>query len=301
MTPFVFFVGTNGSGTTLHRAIFDSHPELAIPGEGRFVVELAPKRDMYEQSDFDVDGFIADISAKWRFENWGLSSEEAKQALTRPTRVSNYSDAIRALYRFYAERQGKARYGDKTQSNIHDLALLGDLFPEARFVHVVRDGRDVTLAHTDGKKIEQVAISWRRRVNEGRQAGAALGPQRYTESRFEELVDDPEASVRRLCDFLDLEYHADMLDYHERADHIVGTTAAPDRHKDIYLPPTKGLQDWRSELSSEQVARFEALAGDALSDLGYERAFDRIPIRSRLSAWRRLSVDGARYIARRFT
>lgn len=299
MTPFVFFVGTNGSGTTLHRAIFDSHPDLAIPGEGRFVVELASRRDVYEADLFDVPRFVADISGRWRFDNWGLSSEDAEGALTSPTHVTDYADAVRRLYDLYARRHGKTRYGDKTQSNIHDLALLGDLFPEARFVHVVRDGRDVALAHTDGKKVEQVAISWRRRVEEGRVAGAALGPQRYTESRFEELVEDPESSVRRLCAFLDLEYHPQMLEYHKRADQIVGTTASPKRHTDIYLPPTKGLRDWRTELTPEQVARFEALAGDVLSVLGYERAFDRIPIGSRLAAWGRVSADSVRYMVRR--
>jgi Sulfotransferase family len=299
VTPFIFFVGTNGSGTTLHRAIFDSHPEVAIPGEGRFVAELASRRGDYEGEPFDVARFVADISGRWRFENWGLSREDAEAALTSPTHVTDFPDAVRRLYHLYATLQGKTRYGDKTQSNIHDLTLLGDLFPEARFVHVVRDGRDVALAHTDGKKVEQVAISWRRRVGEGRVAGASLGPQRYTESRYEELVEDPESSVRRLCDFLDLAYHPQMLEYHERADQIVGTTASPKRHTDIYLPPTKGLRNWRSELTPEQVARFEALAGGVLSDLGYERAFDRIPIGSRLAAWGRVGADSVRYVARR--
>ena len=115
------------------------------------------------------------------------------------------------------------------------------MFPEARFVHAVRDGRDVALAHTDGTKIEQVAVSWKRRVGAGRAAGESLGPDRYIESRFEELIEDTEGSVRKLCDFLELSFDPQMLTYYERADDIVSTTAVPDRHKDIFLPPTKGL------------------------------------------------------------
>jgi hypothetical protein len=136
-------------------------------------------------------------------------------------------------------------------------------------------------------------------VNEGRRAGKALGPERYIESRFEDLIDDPEAAVRRVCDFLDLEFDAVMLSYYERADVIVATTAVPDRHKDIFLPPTKGLHDWRRDLTDEQVMRFEVLAGDTLEDLGYGRAFPKLPIRSRVAAWGGLAADGARYTIRK--
>jgi hypothetical protein len=295
MKPFVFFFGTNGSGTTLHRAIFDSHPNLAIPGESRFVARLA---DRYWTKVFDPDRFVRDLEKDDRFANWGLDRGEIETAMADPPAV-DYPDAVRRLYSLYAAKQGKTRYGDKTQSNIHHLPLLAELFPEARFVHAVRDGRDVALAHTDGSKIEQVAMSWKRRVNAGREAGRDLGPDRYIESRFEELIDDTEGAVRRICDFIDLPYDPVMLTYYERAGDIVSTTAVPDRHKDIFLPPTRGLRDWRRELSDDQVARFEALAGDLLSDLGYERRFEKVPMAARAAALRQVAQDGARYTVRR--
>lgn len=293
--PFPFFFGTNGSGTTLHRAIFDSHPDLAIPGESRFVVRLA---DRYREKGFQPERFARDLENHERFANWGLDRVDIEAAMTDPPAV-DYPDAVRRLYTLYAAKQGKTRFGDKTQSNIHRLPLLAELFPEARFVHAVRDGRDVALAHTDGTKIEQVAMSWKRRVNAGRGAGQELGPDRYIESRFEELIDDTEAAVRRICEFLDLPYEPTMLTYYERADDIVSSTAVPDRHKDIFLPPTKGLRDWRRELSDDQVARFEALAGDLLNDLGYERKYEKVPMSARAAALRQVSMDSARYAVRR--
>ena len=121
-----------------------------------------------------------------------------------------------------------------------------------------------------------------------------LGPDRYIESRFEELIDDTESSVGRLCVFLDLPFDPQMLTYYERAGDIVSTTAVPDRHKDIFLPPTKGLRDWRLELSDDQVARFEALAGNLLTDLGYERKFEKVPMSARNAALRQVVADGGR-------
>lgn len=299
LNSFVFFVGTNGSGTTLHRAIFDSHPDLSIPGESHFIVKLARDRSRYEGADgFHADLLIGDLKKEKRFAKWGLDPVEFELALRDPG-VGDFPEAMRALYRLYAGHQGKSRYGDKTQAYIHELALLADLFPEARFIHAVRDGRDVALAHTDGTKMEQVALSWKRRVSAGRRAGEKLGPDRYIESRFEELIDDPETAVRRLCDFIDLDFDPQMLKYYERADDIVSTTAVPDRHRDIFLPPTKGLRDWRRDLSEDQVMRFEALAGDLLQELGYERAYEKVPLRGRIAAWSGLAVDTARLVARR--
>jgi hypothetical protein len=295
MKPFAFFFGTNGSGTTLHRAIFDSHPDLAIPGESRFVARLA---DRYRGEGFEPERFIRDLEKDERFANWGLGSAEIGSALSDPP-AESYPESVRRLYALYAGKQGKTRYGDKTQSNIHHLPLLAELFPEARFVHAVRDGRDVALAHTDGTKIEQVAVSWKRRVNAGRGAGRELGPDRYLESRFEQLIDDTEGAVRRICDFIDLPFDSAMLTYYERAGDIVATTAVPDRHQDIYLPPTKGLRDWRRELSDDQVARFEALAGDLLSDLGYERKYERVPMAARAAALRQVAMDTGRWTVRR--
>jgi hypothetical protein len=298
-TTFVFFVGTNGSGTTLHRAIFDSHPDLAIPGESHFIARLGRDRERYEgPGGFHADLLFDDLQKENRFTKWGLDPGEVEVALSQPE-IADFPEAIRCLYRIYAARQGKSRYGDKTQAYIHEIPLIAYLFPEARFVHAVRDGRDVALAHTDGTKIEQVAVSWKRRVSAGKSAGEALGPDRYIESRFEELIDDTERSVRRICDFIGIEFDPVMLRYYERAGDIVSTTAVPDRHRDIYLPPTKGLRDWRRELSEDQVMRFEALAGDLLDDLGYERAYESVPIGKRVAAWSGLAVDASLLMGRR--
>lgn len=295
---FVFLVGTNGSGTTLHQAIFDSHPDLAIVGrESRFIVRLGKKREIYSRTGgFDGALFHEDLQKDERFLRWGLDQDDVAAALADPS-VEDFSAAVRSLYRLYAQSRGKTRYGDKTQAYVHDVPLLASLFPEARFVHVVRDGRDVALAHAEGSKMEQIGMSWRRRVRSGRRAGRALGPKRYIESRFEDLMEDPESAVRRLCDFLDLEFHPRMLTYYERADEIVAT--GPDRHRDISLPPTKGLRDWKRELSKDQVMRFEAIAGDLLDELGYGRAFGAVPIWRRFAAWLAVASDSARLFARK--
>jgi hypothetical protein len=299
MAPFPFFVGCGRSGTTLFRAIFDSHPDLAIPGESHFIVHLLPRRRRYEkEAGFDTGAFLADLLPHPRFRLWGIADDDVRSALERDP-PSMLPEAIRAAFGVYAARQGKRRYGDKTPGYISHLASLADLFPEARFVHIVRDGRDVALSYLDvsfgPSSTEGAALHWRRLVERGRRAGNRLGPGRYVEVRYEDLLADPEATTRSLCAFLDLGFHPDMFRYPERAAEVAQGSAFPEAHGRLALPPTIGLRDWRTQMADTDVVAFELLAGDLLIDLGYEVAGTRPDVfaRARTTA-RRLGIEARR-------
>lgn len=299
MDVFPFFVGCGRSGTTLFRAIFDSHPNLAIPGESHFIVHLAPNRGRYESSaGFDTEAFLADLLPHPRFRLWGLAEQEVRTALGEDT-PSTLADAIRAVFALYAGDQGKGRYGDKTPGYVSHLPRLAGLFPEARFVHILRDGRDVALSYLDvsfgPETVERAALHWKRVVERGREAGALLGPDRYVEARYEDLLADPEGTVRSLCGFIDLEFHPGMFRYPERAAEVASGSAFPEAHGRLALAPTKGLRDWRSQMPPKDVVAFELLAGDLLSDLGYERSMTHAGVRARARVTgKRLRVEAGR-------
>jgi Sulfotransferase family len=244
---FPFVVGCSRSGTTLLRAMLDAHPLLAVPPESHFA--LAPN--------------LRSLRGALRRERWFALWEIEAPDL----RGLGVADAIRALFAAYAAKQGKPRYADKTPHYVSHLPLLAERFDEARFVHVVRDGRDVALSLREvpwgPDDVEEAALHWRRRVLEGR--GAGLGPHRYRELRYEELVADPERELRALAAWLDLPYDDHMLRFAERP--LV--VPYPEHHARLHQPPTPGLRDWRREMPEADVARFEAVAGDALEALGY--------------------------------
>ena len=274
MTPpvFPFVVGSGRSGTTVLRAMLDSHPELAVPPESHFVAAMA--RAGYGQGDaFDTPAFLRDLAANRWYRRWELPDEQVRAAVTAAA-PQGLADAVRAVYREYAATRGKPRYGDKTPPYVLNLPLLGGLFPEARFVHVVRDGRDVALSLLDVEfgpdSFPEAVVWWRRSVSRGRAAGARLGPGRYREIRYEELVDDPEEVLRALCPFLGLDFDPAMLRYHERADEVVANVGRPEQHAGVRNAPTRGVRDWRRSTTEEQQQAFEALAGGLRAELGYE-------------------------------
>jgi hypothetical protein len=277
--PFPFVVGAGRSGTTLLRAMLDSHPDLAVPGESWFIVEYAPRFRHRWWRRFDGDAFSTALFEHSYFMRWGLDASDVRAALAAAP-PADYASAVRAVYVGYAARQGKARYCDKTPGYVLHIDVLSDLFAESCFVHLIRDGRDVALSLREidewgPSKVAGAAKYWVEHVNAGRVSGQALGPSRYLEVRYEDLVDDPESALRSVCGFIDLPFDDCMLSYYERADQVMASIALPQHHERIRKPPTRDLRSWRTEMLAADVAAFEAIAGPLLSELGYELASQR--------------------------
>lgn len=277
MDVFPFLVGSARSGTTLLRVMLDSHPVLAIPGESHFIDGMAAKKDRYERPNgFATDLFLDDLWRSSRFRLWGLQRDDLSDLLHGVAGL-DLADALRCVYRAYAWQHDKHRYGDKTPRYVLHMDALAELFPEARFVHIIRDGRDAALSMLDMDwrgvpTLTEAARFWRDRVKTGRRVGKELGPDRYREVRYEALIADPEDSLRSVCHFIDLDFDDAMLRYYERGDGLLASTRSPHTHQGVHRPPTKGLRDWRSTMSPAELELFEVIAGDLLSELGYERA-----------------------------
>lgn len=277
MGVFPLFVGSGRSGTTMFGLIFDSHPDLVVTHEAHFVAGLAVDHpSLLRPGGFDRATFLEGLQANANFRRLDLPISEVDQKL-QASDADNYADAVRAVFELFAQRQGKTLYGDKTPGYVNHLDLLGSLFPEAKFVHIIRDGRDVALAYVERpewgpRTIPEAAMYWRSRVERGRESGGRLGPDRYREVRYESLIADAEGTVTDLCRFLGLEFHPAMLEYHKRGETLAASTRDPQAFTALSKPPTRGLRDWRKQMSKSDIALFEAIAGALLADLGYERS-----------------------------
>ena len=292
VNPYVFIVGCPRSGTTLLRRMVDAHPQLAITPETHWIPRLYRMRAGLSDDGRVSGELIAALRAERRFPKLGVQAEWLEQLLAADGPLS-YAQVVSAIFDLYGQRRGTELVGDKTPSYVRHIDLLHDLWPQARFVHLVRDGRDVCLSALswtrmaerfrrrfptwDEDPVTTAALWWRWNVAIGRQAGARLGPDRYHEVRYEALVEHPAAECRRLCAFLGVAYAGTMLHFHEgrtRTDPGLSSKRA-------WLPPTPGLRDWRTQMPPEAIERFEAVAGDLLDDLGYERGVPT-PRRERL-------------------
>jgi hypothetical protein len=282
--PFRFLLGHVRSGTTMLRAMLDSHPALAVPPESYFVPTLLGDAD----APLDLGRFCAQLDADEYFADWQVATAEVRTALDGDPRVTTRADAVAGLYALYATRHGKPQYADKTPSHLLHVPLLAGRFPRARFVHIVRDGRDVAASLVTmgfgASDFAEAARGWRRKVLKAHAAGTALGPERYRLVHYEDLVRDPEPTLRGICEFFDLDYAPPMLAYHERADELLEGLRHTGHVQGIRQPPTRALRDWRLDLTPAQIAAFDEVAGTALEALGYERSGLRRSVRARVTA-----------------
>jgi hypothetical protein len=273
--PFPFVVGARRSGVSLVQAIFDSHPSMAVPPECDFVVALAPDGRL----PFGLRRFLDTLYADERFRRWRLPRAEVELSFTADP-PQTYADAVRRVYMLWADRRGKPRYADKNPDHVLRIAALDALFPEARIIHVIRDGRDVAASCLElgwASTIEQAALHWRRHVQQGRLAGRLLPSIRYHELRYEDLVTDQEATVRRLSQAVELPFHPAMLDHRRSAAQVARPAPYPQYNRYVTRRLLPGLRDWRRDLPPEAVGRFELLAGGLLVELGYELQRTRLP------------------------
>ena len=269
MAPPVIVLGVGRSGTTLLRVMLDRSSELAIPYETFFVPQLAHRHGRHPK----LDEFVDDLGRLRTLYDWGITPEDIRPRLREGMTTS---EAIAAIFETYAERQGKPRWGDKTPLYMQQLPLLERLFPDAFWVHLVRDGRDAALSFLElpmgfsGKTwaqprtVAQFGARWRTEILAARRLGRHTG-SRYLELRYEDLVADPERELRRVCEHASLSWEPGMLD-HTR----VSDAANMPEHRNLAQPPTPGLRDWRSQMRPEDALAFEQVAGDLLRSAGYE-------------------------------
>ena len=269
-------IGVARSGTTLLRLMLDAHPQLAIPPETGFVGPAAAlargqPRDARDALFELVTGFHT-----WR--HMGVPSEQYREALRR-VEPFDISEGVRAFYRLYASRFGKSRHGDKTPNYTMAVGSVARVLPEAHFIHIIRDGRDVALSVRDlpfspGTTMTEIAHDWAVRLSRAR--SQASGVPRYMEVRFEDLVSDPRSVLDPVCKFIALPFDDAMLEYHERAGERLGELglhpgAAYHPLALTQSPPKRDRAGvWRREMSREEREAFEAEAGDLLAELGYD-------------------------------
>lgn len=306
----LFLVGCDRSGTTLLRRMLTQAPALHIVHETGFVPDLAERKADY--GDFSTARqrwfFLRDIQrypATTKTTGWvpfsaDLDDVEDVERALREAAPMSYADACRLLYQTAATSVGAARWGDKTPAYVHHLPELARMFPAAVFVHIVRDGRDVSRSLVRAgwhATIREAAERWRASVVAARRAGRSLQAGRYVEMLFEDLVMAPEETLRGLCARIGVAYTPDMLTYHD-----ADAQDLPAEHQHLYRKTRQPVDasragSWRTEAAPTDIADVETVAGDLLKELGYPLTGRRVSLHRRLA---RSVIDTVRPIARRW-
>jgi len=264
---FFFIVGSPRSGTTLLQAMLCANPRFFIPPETHFMAAMrvfsgrSPKpdeagvlemlrREVCERNELPVD--------------WEELSAELRG-------VNEPAAMFRVLLAHMGRRYAPGcRVGEKTPGHLLFADRLLSEFPDSQIINVIRDGRDVAVSHREAFDSLPLhsAYRWREHLQLHRRLTASVDPSRYTSVRYEDLVADPEAELRRLCAFLGEPFDPAMIRQHER--HTTGF-AQREQHKLRTLEPVTASRvgRYRAKLSRSELWAYQAVAGAELAAAGY--------------------------------
>jgi Sulfotransferase family len=263
----VFLFGLPRSGTKLARDLLNRHPDIAIfPHESHFIPYFARTFQSFgsvsRKSNFlRFYAQFRETTFARRMQARGIEFDRSSwyEALQGAT----YRDVLRAMFGLYSQMTGCRIVGDKTPGYVSQVSLLATLFPEARYIHIVRDPRDYACSIREawGKSIPRAAQRWKQQIRKYHEDVSGLSLN-SVELSYEWLLAEPRQALDQLCRFLGVNFRGEMLVLDKPAENLART-----RHSLTIVSDNSGK--WRSSLTDREVATIERICGCLMSELGY--------------------------------
>ncbi len=296
--PFFFILGRPRSGTTLLRSLLDAHPNVIIPLEHSNMIHLFMKYHSKRAKITDriSTQFIKDfLQAKIIREQWKLNPDDLiKNMQTLNGRKFSFTAMIKMLYSGYRSVHPKEKIlimGDKSPVNSLYAPEIARAFPDAKFIHVIRDYR-ANLASMLKRDIFSpsatiILMQWTKSARQISRLNT-LFPNRFLVIRYEDFVNDPAACFRKICAFLEIPHIAEVLETEKRKKTVRSsyssdfiTTWQPDLAGNI---STDNIDKWKNELPEKLKRKADFIAGRTGQSYGYQ------PVISHFGMWFRCTM-----------
>lgn len=287
----IFIIGNPRSGTSLLRLMMTNHPEICIAPECGFLQWWYKKYGDWSivnaKNVGDISEYIEDLSSSKKIETWDLDYVSLKKSISRNL-PETYSQLSSLVYEEFARNKSKEMptyWGDKNNYYIDHLWLLSKLYPNARFVFIIRDGRDVACSYmkmdllkSDSKykpnlpqSIENIAKEWlfnNEKMNSFYQKNK--GSVKYI--RYEDLLKNSKLELKEACDFLNITYSNEMLEYYKvnRAEQTEPTQTMDWKQKTLEKPDATNIGKYKKNLNNHEIETFNSVAEKMLIQFGYQ-------------------------------
>ncbi|WP_437920349.1 sulfotransferase family protein [Sphingobacterium sp. LRF_L2] len=280
----VQMIGTQRSGSNLLRIILNQSTAVVSPHPAHLLVNFMPLLPYYEPLDAnnyrrlveDVISYIAVNPVQWDV------ALDVDKLFSMSAEFSLF-ELNKNIYRYLAAAKHASVWCCKSMANVYYASALEKNYPSLKYIYLYRDGRDVALSFQKAivgeKHIYHIAKQW----HEDQQACLALQArfpkERFYELNYENLIRDPEYTVRGLCDFLGLVFSENMLDFHT-SDESKRTAAGGKMWHNLTRPiMQENSNKFLTEMSMEDILIFESVAGESLKALGYKLLFEQKELR----------------------
>ncbi|NNE36157.1 MAG: sulfotransferase [Rhodothermales bacterium] len=286
--PLIIF-GSSRSGTTLLRLMLNAHPRIAVPHELKYFNLVSAHartrtwRNPLSESDFTklVDRFLDERDHV--FEDIGIQHVRDRIfADGDRTIVTPYLVAART----WMEHYGKKRWGEKTPNHLFYADVLIEMFPRARFVYMMRDPRAVVSSMNSIRYFSEDsilnALNWNRSATVGYSLFETAIPESHRLTlRYEDLAEEPETTLKLLCEFIGEEFDEQMLEfYRDSSKYLAPVIRTENVEKAV---TTSSIDRWRDELSASEIRAVENICREAMKKHGYEPELGKSTFGERLN------------------
>jgi hypothetical protein len=284
--PEVFIVSSGRSGTTLLVSILNASEQIYVPYESDFIARAYPHyqhKENFTEADYKQISKIFKLSAKQ--DGWGMS-EDYVVGLLHENAPQTFAEVNSVIYRAFhqQEKTDSLQWGIKAPVLIASLDRIHQVCPNAKIVHVIRDGRDVYLSYKKihesseikfgPKGVIENALYWvdgLRRVEDFLKLNLT---HQFFELRYDDLLNNPESILMQLCAFLEIEYKSSMHEnFNEcgRNKKVVPTHFRQSIHKKLYggLDPNNARK-YLNYMSVLEQIQYELIAIPYLIKYGYK-------------------------------
>jgi hypothetical protein len=278
--PMNFVVGKERSGTTLLQVMLNAHPNIAAPPESRFIVLLYHKYGAIKNwSEKNINNFCNNLFEEGLIRNhWMIDRKKLYNQLLSVKDSLTYALVCKIVFLQW-DKSGKqiTLLFDKNPVYYYFLPILKNIFPEACYVHLVRDYRANIASHQRVFKIKRasdLAYRWIK-INELVEAAKLCTPGKYFTLKYESLVSDPENCMKEVCVFLQIPFSDKMVEDHTASLYTSFKENKKERFKEVHgslFQPINSthINEWTGKLSPEEVRESEAIAGKyGLAKYGY--------------------------------
>ena len=275
-----FILGNPRSGTTLLRLILNNHSLIGVPPESGFLQWWYKKYYNWSENDTNNDTkvnlFLDDILSSKKIEDWQLNKDKLKTFILSKN-PKNYKELITSIYKFYTNN--KLLIGDKNNYYINYLDELNLICPNVKYIHLVRDGRDVACSYKNINKLNP-NLKYLPKVSSDIVAIASEWNNNITKIvnfienhdsitiRYEDLISQPIDTLKKIGDFLHVEYEEEMLNYYQDNDEPLSTLHWKGKTQETI--DGKNKKKYLSLLSSEEINKFNEIAYNTLKKFEYD-------------------------------
>lgn len=296
----VFVIGNPRSGTTMFRLALTAHPQISIPPENPFLVKLFARFGRirsFQQAQLDELFQAMSKEPVSFFERWKVDVESVREVLAQ-SQGSTFAEIVARLYQAYPRIEATKTFiwGDKNTAYFQYINILSWLYPKAKFIHLVRDGRAVLASYQALNKRKQenesvrfpvlpsqpivAATRWISAVQTIEQAFSKKRKDQCVTVRYEDVVCDFENEMTKVCKFLNVDYESDMVNFHKLNEKHSLEPREYDSWKWRTRKPitAERVDDWKKSLSDSDIARFERIAETQLTKFGYHLLSDKLSL-----------------------